>query len=114
MKTASKKASISLALVGLFVSSVALAGTSPYELSDKSIDSCIAEIRENADYSEAGRVRHELKQFGHRSLAKKLRISTVVYDESGENVIRAYSTKCIVYGDEEPVFFKIEETNEGA
>ena len=114
MKTASKKASISLAIVGLFVSSVALAGPVSDVPSDESVNSCIAEIRANADYSDAGRVRHDLSQIGHRSLAYKLRISTTVYDLAGENVIRAYSTKCIVYGDEEPAFFRMEETNEGA
>ena len=114
MKTASVKASVSLALVGLFVSSVALAATASDDVPRDSIDSCVAEIRANADYSDAGRVRHDLKHIGYRSLAHKLRISTAVYDESGEDVIRAYSTKCIVYGDDAPVFFKIEAINEGA
>ena len=114
MKTVSMKASISLALVGLFMSAVAFAGPVSTVPPNESIDSCLAEIRENADYSEAGRVRHDLRQFGHRSLAYKLRIATAVYDETGENVIRAYSTKCIVYGDDEPVFFRIEETDAGA
>ena len=113
MNTASMKASISLALVGLFVSSVALAGVTPKELPSESIDSCVAEIRANADYSDAGRVRHELKHIGFRSLAHKFRISTAVYDEAGDNVIREYSTKCIVYGDDEPVFFNIEATDDG-
>ena len=114
MKTANKKASISLALVGLFVSSVALAGLGAEEIPSESIDSCVAEIRANANYSGAGRVRHVLERFGHRSLASKLRISTAVYDESGERVIRAYATKCIVYGDDAPVFFRIEAAHEGA
>ena len=114
MKTATTKVSISLALVGLFVSSVALAGFAPDEPPSESIDSCVAEIRANADYTGASRVRHELTNTGYRSLAYKLRISTSVFDESGENVIRAYSTKCIVYGDNEPVFFEIEATNDGA
>ena len=114
MKTASMKASISLALVGLFMSAVALAGNVPTVPPSESIDACLAEIRENADYSQAGKVRHDLRQFGHRSLAYKLRIATAVYDEAGEKVIREYSTKCIVYGGDEPVFFKIEETNAGA
>ena len=114
MNNASMKASISLALVGLFVSSVALAGDLPDETAADSIDTCVAEIRGNADYSDAGRVRHDVTHIGHRSLAQKLRISTAVYDEAGENVIRAYSTKCIVYGDNDPVFFKIEETDAGA
>ena len=114
MKTVTMKASISLALVGLFVSSVALAGITPREPSSESIEACVAEIRENADYTDAGRVRHDVERFGHRSLAHKLRISTAVYDETGENVIRAYSTRCIVYGDDEPVFFSIEATNDSA
>ena len=112
MKTVTMKASISLALVGLFVSSVALAGNGPDALPTESINSCVAEIRDNADYSDAGRVRHDVERFGHRSLAHKLRISTAVYDAAGENVIRSYATKCIVYGDDEPVFFSIEATNE--
>ena len=114
MKKLTMKASISLALTGLFVSSVALAGITPWEPSSESIESCVAEIRENADYSDAGRVRHDVDRFGHRSLAQKLRISTAVYDEAGENVIRAYSTRCIVYGDDKPVYFKIEATDERA
>ena len=114
MKTANLKTSISLALVGLFVSAVALAGYLPDEPPAESIDSCVAEIGDNADYSGAGKVRHYLTKIGNRSLAYKLRFSTAVYDEAGENVIRAYSTKCVVYGADEPVYFKIEQTLGGA
>jgi len=114
MKTVSLKNSISLARVGLFVSSVALGGYLPDNPPAETIDSCIAEIGDNADYSGASKVRHELTNIGRRSLAYRLRISTAVYDESGDNVIRAYTTKCIVYGDDEPVFFDIRETRDGA
>ena len=114
MKTAAMKACISLALIGLFAASATSAAAGLGEVPSDSIDSCIAEIRAHADYSNAGRVRHVLREFGHRSLAHKLRISTAVYDESGKELIRAYSTKCIVYGDEEPVFFRIEAADKGA
>jgi len=114
MKTASKKTSISLAIVGLFFSTVALAGLLPDEAPPESIESCVAEIRENADYSGASKVRHVLENTGYRSLAYRLRISTAVYGESGDEPIRAYTTKCIVYGDDKPVYFKIVETDESA
>jgi len=114
MKTVSLKTSISLALVGLFVSAVALAGPVPDQAPAESIDSCIAEIRNNADYNGAGKVRHVVENIGHRSLAYKLRISTAVYNETGEDLIRAYTTKCIIYGNNAPVYFNIEETRDGA
>ena len=114
MKTAPMKTSISIALVGLFISTVALAGLLPDEPPEETIEACVAEIRNSADYRGAGKVRHDLTEIGFRSLAYKLRISTAVYDETGKNVIRAYATKCIVYGDAKPVYFDIEATRDGA
>lgn len=114
MKTAMLKTSISLALVGLFFSTVALAGYLPDEPPAVSIDSCVAEIRDNADYSGAGRVRHVVERFGKRSLAFKLQISTSIYDDTGANLIRAYTTRCVVYGDDTPVFFDLKESRDGA
>ena len=110
MRIASKAASIGLATIGLFVTATASAHYVTDVAPSRSIEACVAEIGGHADYTDASRVRHELETTQRRSLAYKLKFSTKVYGESGDEVIREYATKCVVYGDDKPVFFEIEET----
>ena len=114
MKIASKAVGITLAASSLFVSAAAAADYTSVETPTRSIESCVAEIGGHADYSNAGRVRHELEATDRRSLAHKLTFNTKVYGESEDEVIREYATKCIVYGDNKPIYFKIVETGAGA
>ena len=110
MRNASKAASIGLATFGLFVSASATAHFVNELAPARSIEACVAEIGGHADYTDASRVRHELETTKRRSLAYKLSFNTKVYGKSGDEVIREYATKCVVYGDDKPVFFEIEET----
>ena len=114
MKNVSKFASIGLAAFGLFMTSAATADFQASPIPEGSIESCVTEIGGHADYSDAARVRHVLEDKGWRSLARKLRIKTKVYGEGDSELIREDTTKCIVYGDDKPVFFKIEEVKSGA
>ncbi len=110
MITAHKAVTLSLASFGLFLSAAATAGTlAAEEAPSRSVESCVAEIGEHADYSNAGRVRHVVVNTGRRSLAYKLRIETKVFGAEDDEVIREYTTKCIVYGDNKPVRFRIRE-----
>ena len=106
-----KAVTLSLASFGLFLSAAATAGTflAAEEAPIRSVESCVAEIGEHADYSNAGRVRHVVVNTGRRSLAYKLRIETKVFGAEDDEVIREYTTKCIVYGDNKPVRFRIRE-----
>ena len=110
MKTASTAASISLAAFGLFASNAAIAEYVAEETPTRSIEACVAEIGGHADYSDASRVLHKLETTGRRSLAHRLTFTTKVFGD-GDELIREYATKCIVYGDDEPVYFEIEETD---
>ena len=114
MSNARKAVSIGLAALGLFVAASASAHFSGEVAPARSIESCVAAIGGHADYSDASRVRHELETTDRRSLAYRLKFSTKVYGESGDEVIREYATKCVVYGGDKPVFFEIRETGHGA
>ena len=114
MKIASNAVSVTLAAAGLFVSAIANADYTSVDTPVRSIESCVAEIGGHADYSDAGRVLHELEATDRRSLAHKLTFNTKVYGGSGDEVIREYATKCIVYGDDKPIYFEIVETGAGA
>ena len=115
MRNINKVASLSLATFGLFFSLTASADLFGLDNApDESIQSCVTEIGGYADYSGSDHVRHEVETTGRRSLAYKVRLSTKVFSETDGELIREYTTKCIVYGDSKPVFFKIEESDSGA
>ncbi len=119
MNNAHKKLTLSLATLGLmtlglFFSAAATAVSFSVEAPRDSIESCVAEIGGHADYSGAGRVRHEIVKIGRRSLAYKFNIETTVFGADNGEVIRAYTTKCIIYGDDKPVVFEITETDASA
>lgn len=81
---------------------------------DKEIKSCIAEVASHANYDDASQVRHEIVVTKRRTVGHKLSIETSIYSDSSDEVIRAYATKCIVYRDNKPVRFSINETDTGA
>lgn len=81
---------------------------------DQEIRSCIDEIGNHADYTDANQVRHEIVVTKRRTIGHKLDIRTSVYMDSTDNAIRAYATKCVVYRDNKPVRFKVSEIDAGA
>jgi hypothetical protein len=80
---------------------------------DQGIRSCIIELGEHADYSEASQVRHEIVVTKRRSLGHRLDIRTSVYSD-GDQAIRAYATRCVVYRDNTPFRFSVSEFDTGA
>ena len=99
-----------LAAVGLFVFSTALSLPGFSELAPRStIDICVAKIAEQANYEDAGRVRHEVVSKPRRSSGHILKIDTIVYGFDGEQVIREYATTCAVSGRSVTKLFEIRE-----
>jgi len=115
MKRSTTIALNSMAVVGLFFSAAASANSWLPELAPQStVDMCVAEIADHADYSEAARVRHEIESEQRRTVGHTLRIDTRVYGGNDGKLIREYATKCVVGKGLEPVKFVIRETVNGS
>ena len=80
---------------------------------DQEIRSCIAELGQRADYSDASEVRHEVTVTKRRSFGHRLDIETSVYSE-GDASIRAYTTRCIAYRDHTPFRISVTQIDSGA
>lgn len=106
------KTTIALALMGLLFSAAAARADFGYpEVAPQDkIDLCIEVIGQHANYDEAVYVRHEVESKARATIGHKLKISTLVYDETDGKVIRAYRTLCSVSKRDEPLNFKIRET----
>ncbi len=74
-----------------------------------SIENCVAEIAEYADYSGAGRVRHDVDSKKRRVTGYKIMIDTTVYADNGEDIIREYATRCMVTPDEQTTRLVVEQ-----
>lgn len=115
MKRSNNTAMISLAAIGLFLSGAATANSWLPELAPQStVDMCVAQIADHADYTAATRVRHEVKSEQRRTVGHTLRIDTLVYGNNDGKLIREYATKCVVGNGLEPVRFTIEEVADGS
>jgi hypothetical protein len=96
------KTVISLTLVGLFIFA-GQAGASNIADSglEDEVNSCIAEVRERLDYSDATGVRHYVTAIERR----------IVDGKAEGEAIRAYATTCVVNGNHKPLRFDIVETS---
>ena len=105
------KAIVSLALVGLFVLAAPAKADSVEDSGVSSeVNSCVTEVRERLDYTDAARVRHDVLAIERRTVGYTLKIRTMLYDDAAtENAIRAYAATCIVNGDNPPLSFEIRE-----
>ena len=105
----SKLAVRSLAAIGLII----LSGTtlaSNYEFApDEDVDLCVAEIQAHADYTGAGRVRHDVESSKRWTVGYSLKIETTVYSDISGETIRAYKAVCIVTGGKKPLKFTIQK-----
>lgn len=72
------------------------------------VNSCVAAVRENVDYVDATRIRHDITAIERRTVGYTLKISTSLYGETEERPIRAYAATCIVNGDNPPLRFTME------
>ena len=80
---------------------------------DQEVRSCIAELGQQADYSDASEVRHEIVVTKRKTLGHRLDIETSVFAD-GDEAIRAYATRCIAYRDNKPFRISVSESDTGA
>ena len=106
------KAVISLSLIGLFAFATPAAAATVAEsgVADE-VNSCVAEVRERMDYSDATGVRHDIVAIERRTVGYTLKISTVVYGQNEGETIRAYATTCVVNGNNQPLQFSINKSS---
>jgi len=107
-----RKTVISLALVGLFVANVALASAYPdYEAPQSSVDTCVAEVANNADYAGASNVEHFVDSKPRSVSGYTVSIKTLVYD--GEDVIHEYVARCAINRQDQIRYFRLrDKTND--
>ncbi len=110
MKISKHVVTTTLAAAGLFISSSALAIPGFSEDAPRgTIDICVAQIADQANYENATRVRHEVESRQRRISGHILKIDTTVFGVDGEEIIREYATTCAVNGHQETTLFKIRE-----
>lgn len=104
------KSIVSLALIGLFaVSATTHAATVEESGVANEVNACVSQVREHLDYTDATRVRHDVKAIERRTVGYTLKISTSLYSAEENEAIRAYVATCIVNGDNPPLSFDMEE-----
>ena len=110
MKISKHAVSTSLAVVALVVSgsAFALPGFSE-QAPESSVKLCITQIGEQADYENAGRVRHEVDSKERRVSGHTIKIGTTVFGADGNEVIREYATVCAISDGAEIKRFNIKE-----
>ena len=81
---------------------------------DMEVRSCLARVGDHANYEGAAQVRHEVTVSPRRSVGHRLDIRTSIYSDDGDNLLRAYTTRCFAYRDNEPVRFRIDAADAGA
>ena len=74
-----------------------------------SVDVCVAQISEQADYDHAVRIRHEVDSKARRVGGHTIKVDTTVFGADGHAVIREYATVCAVTDKQETRKFTIKE-----
>jgi hypothetical protein len=113
MRTIKAAASTSLAIASLVISAnaFALPGLSE-QAPESSVNSCVAQIGEQANYEDAVRVRHEVDSKARRISGHKIFVTTTVFGADGadgDEAIREYATVCSISDNTETKKFKIKE-----
>lgn len=97
-----------LVLMSFFVAGNVIAMPGFDDLAPEStVRACVDQIALQANYGDTGRVRHEIESRQRRVSGHTLTIDTMVFDESGDQVVRAYATKCAVARNNDMKLFKI-------
>ncbi len=81
---------------------------------DSEISSCVAAVADHANYSDATKVRHAVVAVKERTVGYKLTIETSLYNDANDVAIREYATSCVVNGNNVPMKFTINETDNDA
>lgn len=102
---------ITLATLSLSFSAASMASDLSPDIAPRStVDTCVAEISDHADYTAATRVRHDVESEERRTVGHILRIDTLVYGDADGRLLRKYATRCVVGNGPEPLHFEIRET----
>jgi len=106
------KTIISLTLVALytFAAPAGAATVAESGVADE-VNSCVAEVRERVDYSDAIGMRHDIVAIERRTVGYTLKISTSVFGADEGKTIRAYATECVVNGNNKPMQFSISKSS---
>lgn len=105
-----RKAAISLTLIGLFAANVASAIPGfATEADPRSVDACLAQVADKADYANARSIVHNVETEDRRISGHKMSIQTIMYAKDGTTVIREYASTCAVNGQDEIQRFKIRQ-----
>lgn len=108
-----RKTAISLTLVGLFAANVAFAIPGfTTEAPQSSVDTCVAEVANHADFTDAANVVYNVKTEDRRVSGYKLRIQTLVYGADGDTVIREYAAACAINDQSQIKRFQIRQKGE--
>ena len=109
--TMNKQVATSIAVLGLVISAGAQADPLfPQTAPQSTVDFCVQQISDYADYNDARVVRHEIESEELRSIGHKLRIDTRVYGDTEDQLIREYATTCSVGNSQRTLAFRIRET----
>ncbi len=73
------------------------------------VKTCIAEVRDHANYEGATRVLHTVVITKRTLIGYVFAIDTSVYTESDDTAVREYASYCVAKGDDKPVKFRIDE-----
>lgn len=104
-----------LTVAGLFCSGPLSAMPNRAEAAQRSsVDLCVAQIGDQANYEEASRVLHNVDSKERRVGGHIMRIETLVYATDGEHAIRRYSTTCSVARSNEIRLFRLRQINDKA
>jgi hypothetical protein len=106
-----RKTAISLAFAGLLAANTASALPEfSSEAPRSKVNACVATVADNANYSDAGKVRHEVETESTGVSRHRMSIHTLVLSEDGTEVIREYSASCLVDSNDEVQRFRIRQT----
>lgn len=110
MKISKQAISTSLAVAGLVVSGsvFAMPGFSE-QVPESSIEICVAQIGEQANYEGASRVLHKVDWKARRFSGHTIMIDTTVFGADGDVVLREYATLCAVSDKSETKKFRLKE-----
>lgn len=107
-----KQVATTIAVLGLVISAGAQAGpVFPKVAPQSTVDYCVQQIGDLADYNDATQVRHEVESSELRSIGHTLRIDTRVYGENEDQLIREYATTCVVGNSQRALSFRIREVH---
>ena len=110
MKISKYTFATSLAVAGLLFSGSASALPGFSKIAPEStVNLCVAQIGEQANYEGARRVHHEVESKERRVSGHKLLIKTTVFGVDDDAAIREYMTVCAVSGQSETTKFRMRE-----